>query len=328
MPTWILDQFLKEWPVIKQAPLTLVFIMLLSFGLAFLFLRWLYQDVIKRKDDLIADLGKKPKQGGPDEAIKEYEQNTKQLRDDNARLVREKEEASRVAAQAREGLVGEKQEMKEVQRTRDRYLNELAGAKEQIETLQGIRVDRDSLKSKLDELTTFKVVPVVDIEPRHSDTGHRVHSAVFIAYDALVVGAPPDKLLLKVDLRVRFDNQVAAITRIRGLTVLLRRETEQGETRETKLRFSAREEESRSKVNLGELSIQPAQMTSYYRLDCEAEIDKDWARMLDEDCFLRIVMEAIQQPRYCIDLSVDWGTARLTDSLADLTLRRRGECSG
>src|SRR6266478_435990 len=58
-PTWILDQLLKEWPVIKQAPLTLVVIFLLAFGLAYLFCRWLYQDAIKRKDDLIADLGKK-----------------------------------------------------------------------------------------------------------------------------------------------------------------------------------------------------------------------------------------------------------------------------
>ena len=64
--------------MIKQAPLTLVVIFLLAFGLAYLFCRWLYQDAIKRKDDLIADLGKKLK--GQD-ALVGY-RDAKQLRDE------------------------------------------------------------------------------------------------------------------------------------------------------------------------------------------------------------------------------------------------------
>jgi hypothetical protein len=89
-PTWILDQLLKEWPVIKQAPLTLVVIFLLAFGLAYLFCRWLYQDAIKRKDDLIADLGKKLK--GLDALVGFGD--AKQLRDETVGRVRENKKAA------------------------------------------------------------------------------------------------------------------------------------------------------------------------------------------------------------------------------------------
>jgi hypothetical protein len=53
---WPLEQLLKEWDVIKQAPLTFILAFILLLVLAYVFMRWLYQDNLARKDELIASL--------------------------------------------------------------------------------------------------------------------------------------------------------------------------------------------------------------------------------------------------------------------------------
>src|SRR5712691_3031665 len=99
MPTWILDQFIKEWAVIKQAPITFATLFLLALGLAFLIARWLYKEALSRKDDLIEDLRKKPPVP-TDNTNKESEQSTRLLKDGNARLLREKAAAEEATTQA------------------------------------------------------------------------------------------------------------------------------------------------------------------------------------------------------------------------------------
>jgi hypothetical protein len=56
---WPLEQLVKEWAVIKQAPLSFFIVLFLCMALAFFVVRWIYRDHIARKDDIISDLQKK-----------------------------------------------------------------------------------------------------------------------------------------------------------------------------------------------------------------------------------------------------------------------------
>ena len=175
------------------------------------------------------------------------------------------------------------------------------------------------------EPTAFKVLTELDTAPHRSTTGHQIQSGVFIAYGALVQGERPDKFLMTVNLRVRFDGKDALAGRVQRVSVFLRREAK-GEIKQTEVGYSATEEASHAEQSLVDLPI-PHGLTPYYQLNCQAELEKGWGKLLDDHCFLRIVTEAIDQPPYCVDLNVDWKTARLFDSVADLSPRRSGECS-
>jgi hypothetical protein len=174
------------------------------------------------------------------------------------------------------------------------------------------------------EPTPFKVLTEIDLEPHCSTTGHQIQSGVFIAYDALVQGERPDKFLMTVNLRVRFDGKEALAGRVQRVSVFLRREAKD-EIRQTEVGYSATEEASHAEQSLVDLPI-PYGLTPYYRLGCQAELEKGWGKLLDDHCFLRIVTEAKDQPPYCVDLNVDWETARLFDSVADLSPRSSGQC--
>jgi hypothetical protein len=50
---WLLEQLAKEWAVIKQAPISFAIVCLLFLLLAFLAARWMYQERITNRDDLI-----------------------------------------------------------------------------------------------------------------------------------------------------------------------------------------------------------------------------------------------------------------------------------
>lgn len=56
---WPLDELVKEWPMIKQAPLSFAIVCVLALLLAFLFSKYLYQERLKHKDDLLGSLQKK-----------------------------------------------------------------------------------------------------------------------------------------------------------------------------------------------------------------------------------------------------------------------------
>jgi hypothetical protein len=287
MPTWILDIFIKEWAVIKQAPVTFIALSVLAFGLAFLLARWLYQDGLTRKNDLIADLRQKLLHSatGPTQS-------------------KSGEEDSSLSPVNREA-----------QLQIDNLNRELATTCEQ----------RDSLRSQVDELTQFKILTEVDTKPRQSDTGHQLQSSVSINYEALDKSLPLDKFLLNADLRVRFDNRNALAGRIQTVTVFLRREAK-GETHQTEVAFSAIEETTRAEQGFVDLAI-PHGLTPYFRLDCQIELEKSWAKILDDHCFLRVITEAKQQPPYCIDLNVEWQTAKVFDCVAGLSQRRSGACA-
>src|SRR5882672_7293992 len=54
--SWLIDQLAKEWAVIKQAPLSFVIILILSLTLAFLFMKYLFGESLRNKNELIASL--------------------------------------------------------------------------------------------------------------------------------------------------------------------------------------------------------------------------------------------------------------------------------
>src|SRR5689334_12156137 len=73
-PTWILDQLVKEWAVIKQAPLSFLIAFFLSNVLLYLFHRWIYREQFKHKDDLIASYREKLALLGDKEAASKLKQ--------------------------------------------------------------------------------------------------------------------------------------------------------------------------------------------------------------------------------------------------------------
>ncbi|MDX6528957.1 MAG: hypothetical protein QOH41_1247 [Blastocatellia bacterium] len=57
--TWLIDQLAKEWAVIKQAPLSFVIISTLAVVLAFTLVKYIFQERLRHKDDLINSLERK-----------------------------------------------------------------------------------------------------------------------------------------------------------------------------------------------------------------------------------------------------------------------------
>jgi hypothetical protein len=184
--------------------------------------------------------------------------------------------------------------------------------------------DRLSLERPKD-VTRFHVLTEVDTESRPSNTGRQLQSNVAIIYDALDKSRPLDKFLMVADLRVRFDGQDPLAGRVQRIAVFLRREVK-GEIKQAEVEYSATDEATRAEQSLIDLPI-PHGLTRYYRLDCQAELEKGWANLLDDHCFLRVVTEAKDQPPYCVDLNVEWGIARTFDCVAALSPRRSGPCS-
>jgi hypothetical protein len=62
---WPLEQLLKEWDVIKQAPLSFFIVLALCMMLAYFFMRYMYKEALSQKDDVIGTykerLGLEPK---------------------------------------------------------------------------------------------------------------------------------------------------------------------------------------------------------------------------------------------------------------------------
>lgn len=175
------------------------------------------------------------------------------------------------------------------------------------------------------EVTKFHVITEVDTEARPSDTLRPLQSKVVIVYDALDKSQPLDKFLLIADLRIRFDGQGSLASRVQRVRVLLRREAK-GEIKQTEIEFSTTEETTRADQTLIDLPI-PHGLTPYYRLDCQAELEKAWGKLLDDHCFVRVVTEANDQPPYCVDLNVEWQIAKDFDCVAALSPRRSGVCA-
>jgi len=173
----------------------------------------------------------------------------------------------------------------------------------------------------------FKVLPEISLEPYRSNTNRVLHPGIFLTYDALDMSSADHRLFFASKLRMRFDNQDTSLAAIRRVTVFLRREGDAGEVRESQLSAALiRDVATRARLDLDSFQIQPVAITPYYELDCDAELEKSWARLLDDHCFVRVKVEAVRQPPYCIDLNVDWETARLTNSVASVSLRRNGLC--
>lgn len=180
------------------------------------------------------------------------------------------------------------------------------------------------------DLPQFKVFPEINLEPHRIDTTHTVQSGVFIRYDGLVEDATGvEKFLVTTDLRIRIDNQDTFDSRVKAVSAFLRRETSQGEVTQARVTIVVRDEANGYEIDLDAITIPPSKATPFYRFECEVELEKSWGKLLDSDCFIRLVFDVIRQPRYCVDLNVDWETARFFDDcLAGLSIRSLGQCQG
>lgn len=163
---WLIEQLLKEWAVIKQAPLSFLIMLVLCLLLAYLLLKYIYGERLEHKDDIIeslnAKLGLKPSDESAlktsvetpppitDKAVEANHSETLQrLNDRIAELEREKAERTGI-------LEGLNKRIRELEDQKDSLIIEV----------QQRKVDLFSLESDLqklrDELDRYKK-PLVDI---------------------------------------------------------------------------------------------------------------------------------------------------------------------
>jgi hypothetical protein len=242
---------MKEWAVVKQAPISLVVGWLLGLTAIWLLLRRVYQERLEHKDDIIA-------------AYKE-----------------------------KLGLAPSSE--------KKRADSEVTLAKTEIEG----EVHPPNTNQILDKPTSdehFKLILEPDFKSRRSQNGGRNQRQLFIAHDQRVFEQPElekpvqiNRYLIKAAIRVRFDNQDSNTGAVRKLSVSLRRETRDGEKRETPISLlEIRDVDTGLRLNFDEIVIAGSRLTPYYWLECEGQLDPVWEKLLDRHCFLRITMEALR----------------------------------
>lgn len=131
-----------------------------------------------------------------------------------------------------------------------------------------------------------------------------------------------------VDIRVRFRNNDVHRTRLDALSLALRREVP-GEPAQETLLHSRLETEQGTNTNIEGIFIDARDRSQDYFFRAEEMLDMEWSQKLDSHSFLRLKMDAVGQRSYCVDLDVDWNTARSNDlpvKTGRATLRKVNSC--
>jgi hypothetical protein len=207
------------------------------------------------------------------------------------------------------------------------------------ETLRGVQAEkeavgeeRDSLKAQIEELTKYTLYLVVDTdlhfgEPHdvwdvfQSNAGLFLDAGVPVPYDLSIADSMG---LFSVDLRIFFENRGTNKVIIRTVRASLLRKT--GKGREKRIRtgkvlpIEVRPITS-SPLTLDGWWVEGLMMTQpmYFRWKCE--LADRIGRRLNRNCFLRISMDAMNQPLFNVDLDVDWETSRTKKRTVPVILR-------
>jgi len=180
-----------------------------------------------------------------------------------------------------------------------------------------------SITSALENGSTYSVFLQVDPEIHASEvTPLQIQSRVsLLAWPSEDEYPKINHYMMTANIRFRFDNKGDKPGRVNDLNAAL---VIGGLVQP--LSIIARSE-SGPKVNLVGLQLEPRKWTNYYWLECQQVLHPDMRSGLGDDAYLRLTLEALNQPAYCVELSVDWSRAEGLEQLRTIRMKQEGTCS-
>lgn len=196
---------------------------------------------------------------------------------------------------------------------------------DKIVTLQGeftkLESQRDTLTAQLEEQNKYKIFLEVDTELNSidSDPFESRQSAVTIIEDEdedMLHGTnqtiTTHSYFIKADFRIRFENKDPNKLVVYTVKVKLMRKTSRGKEKEIRLSrriLETQPDDRFGRVELDNLTVEGRTRTDFYWLHCEYEMLSRYGVRLNQNCFFRVTMEAMDQLPFDKDFDVDWEAA-------------------
>jgi hypothetical protein len=202
---------------------------------------------------------------------------------------------------------------------------EKGSLEDKIVMLQGeftkLKAERDTLTSQLEEQNKYKIFLEADTELNsiESDPFEFRQSGVSLTEDTDEnVLHKTNQILtthsynIEADFRIRFENKDLNKLVVYTVKVKLMRKTNRGKEKE--IRLSRRILETQSddrfgRAELDNLTVEGRTRTEFYWLHCDYEMHSRYGVRLNQNCFFRVTMEAMNQLPFDKDFDVDWETA-------------------
>ncbi len=182
--------------------------------------------------------------------------------------------------------------------------------------------ERDSLKLRLEELTEQKLKFEVDWR----------QGRVFTIHDDSIFDPPEiepfrrNLYYINSSFKIHFVNEDINPRIVRRISVSLFRITRNGKGKEKEIQTRLAYTHTYSEEGTGEISFERGltitePISSSYRLHGDLELNPRYGLRLNEHCFLRFTIHAMNQRPYSADIYPDWETALSSDSGAILMSR-------
>jgi preprotein translocase subunit SecG len=176
----------------------------------------------------------------------------------------------------------------------------------QVGTITTLETERASLKAQIEERDKHKLILEVDtglymdgFEPKQSGV--------------IIQNGDFERYIVKPYFRVRFWNHAPHKLTTRSVKVFLMRKTENGEevvpSISSHVDNQAEEVGIRRRFDFDNFTVEGGTPSERIELLCDFELTAKQAELLDENCFLRISMEAMNQAVLNRDFDVDWKKA-------------------
>jgi hypothetical protein len=168
-----------------------------------------------------------------------------------------------------------------------------------------VEAERDALKAQLRELSKLKFVVRTSRE-----------SEIYIPKPEDDEAIHEGKRTVCANLIVQFENHNTAPNRVMNIEAELLRKTGKGEEKRLKsdtIIFSMGTDNIYGKnrdLILDKAEIPGGGISRLYWLYSTSTIPARYEKLLNQNCFIRVTMEAMRQPPYRVDLYVDWEAAR------------------
>ena len=204
----------------------------------------------------------------------------------------------------------------------------------QLETqIERLKEQVRGLTSQLEERNKHRLFLLVNTKrgvPCSSDPWETHESTASLYRNSLTLHPESERqrksirFILKADFVCLFENRSSDTVTIRTCTVSLLRQTSRG--REKEIRFIQRwpvevKPITSSPHTLDGWRIEGMTIMPPFMLSRHFEVSGRIGERLDQNCFLRISVDAISHPQIDIDLDVDWQKARDSGRLVRLTPR-------
>ena len=199
--------------------------------------------------------------------------------------------------------------------------------------LRSVEQERDSLKYQLEQQNKQKLFLFVDTNkgvtnPHDLWETYLSQASLYLDTFSFEIEAgrkiASTSFLLWADFVIFFENLSPHKITIRTVEVLLLRKTSREHEKE--IRYIHRRPLDVKPITSSPLtfdgwSVEGMTITPHFILNCKFELTERVGRRLDQNCFFRVSVDALNHPRIDIDFDVDWQKARDSRGLVKITPR-------